>query len=44
MLEILEHFPEGWILGILLFGGAYLMSRKHSIEGIVNKIMRNEKL
>lgn len=35
-------FPEGWVILIIIFGFGYLLSRKHSIQALVEYVWFND--
>jgi len=43
MIDSSIFIPEGFIFIALIFGFGYLLSRKHSIQAIVNSVIFNDK-
>lgn len=43
MIDSSIIIPEGYFIGILIFGFGYLLSRKHSIQAIVEYVIFQDK-
>jgi hypothetical protein len=43
MIDTSIFIPEGWFIMTLIFSFGYMLSRKHSIQAVVNSVIFNDK-